>query len=95
MEHTEKGGIDLESVEPTAKRGGVPTKEDYIRVLVKEQISPPRDWFPVPNPNRSDYVDRLLDEGIPPPQKWVAWIDPKEFDKRLTFDVRGSVYLVD
>ncbi|MDE0729780.1 MAG: hypothetical protein OSB36_02510 [Longimicrobiales bacterium] len=95
MEHTEKGGIDLESVEPTAKRGGVPTKEDYIRVLVKEQIFPPRDWFPVPNPNRSDYVDRLLDEGIPPPQKWVAWIDPKEFDKRLTFDVRGSVYLVD
>ena len=94
MEHTGKSRIDMESIESTAKRGDAPTKGDYITTLVKEQIVPPPEWLPVSNPTKSDYVDRLGAEGIAPPQEWVAWIDPSEFDKRLTFDARGSVYLV-
>ena len=93
--HAEKGGIDSESIESTAKRGGAPTKEDYITALVEAQIPPKQEWLPVSNPKRSDYVNRLLAEGIAPPQEWVAWIDPAEFDKKLLLDARGSVYMVD
>ncbi len=95
VKHAEDGGIDLDAVESTARRGDVPTKQDYITALVEAQIPPHQGWLPVPNPNRIDYVDRLLAEGIAPPQEWVAWIDPAEFDKRLTFDARGSEYMVD
>ena len=95
VKHAEDGGIDLDAVESTARRGNVPTKQDYITALVEAQIPPHQGWLPVPNPNRIDYVDRLLAEGIAPPQEWVAWIDPAEFDKRLTFDARGSEYMVD
>ena len=95
MKHAKDGGIVLESIESTAKRGDTPTKDDYIIALVEAKIPPHQGWLPVPNPNRIDYVDRLLAEGIAPPQEWVAWIDPAEFDKRLTFDARGSEYMVD
>ena len=63
--------------------------------MFKSKIPPELDWLPVTNPNSSDYVARLVAEGISPPQEWVAWIDPSEFDKRLTFDARGSKYMVD
>ena len=93
--HTEKNGIGHSAVESTAKRGNTPTKGDYITALVKAQIPPEQDWLPAANPTRSDYVARLVAEGIAPPQGWVAWIDPSEFDKRLTFEARGSKYMVD
>ena len=94
-EHAKKGGITLDSVESTSKRGDAPTKEDYITALVQAQIPPHQDWLPMPNPKGFDYVNRLLADGIAPPQKWVAWIDDTEFDKRLMIDVRKSVYMVD
>ena len=95
VEHAEDGGIDLDAVESTAKRGNVPTKQDYITALVEAQIAPKQDWLPVPKPRRDDYVKRLVEEGIDPPQEWVAWIDDAEFDKTLVLDARGSEYMVD
>ena len=94
VKHAEDGGIDLDAVKSTARRGNVPTKQDYITALIKDKIDPEKKWLPVPKPRRDDYVKRLVEDGIAPPQEWVAWIDAAKFDKRLTFDARGSVYMV-
>ena len=94
VKHAEDGGIEPDAVKSTARRGNVPTKEDYITALVEAQIAPEQDWLPVPRPNRIDYVKRLVEDGIAPPQEWVAWIDDAEFDKTLVIDARGSEYMV-
>ena len=94
VKHAEDGGIEPDAVKSTARRGNVPTKEDYITALVEAQIAPEQDWLPVPRPNRIDYVKRLVEDGIAPPQEWVARIDDAEFDKTLVIDARGSEYMV-